>query len=298
MSETGNSAGLHDVLASIRHLVAEEMTIHARRVKPKLVAGKEVMTNGASNGPLLLTPLHRVAIASEPVASGRRDDGAAVIAILVAMDAPVRANGDPAPQVQPEPVMRTVEATATPSRSDPLVLDFAERLDTHTTGIRAPENAAPAAQTVTTTAPIAEPEFAEIADADRVKVLAEGWTQNNVIEEAEIMPQVPAAFEPEMPKPLTPEVDAAAVDPVIPLGMPEAERVFSPHLRPTNAEAKTAALSADEALDILDEETLREIVRDVLREELQGVFGERITRNVRKLVRTEIARMIQTRGPV
>lgn len=39
---------------------------------------------------------------------------------------------------------------------------------------------------------------------------------------------------------------------------------------------------------LLDEETLREIVAEVVREELQGVLGQRITRNVRKMVRREI----------
>ena len=42
-------------------------------------------------------------------------------------------------------------------------------------------------------------------------------------------------------------------------------------------------------LDILD---LPENVRDLIREELQGGLGERITRNVRKLVRAEIARAL------
>jgi hypothetical protein len=39
---------------------------------------------------------------------------------------------------------------------------------------------------------------------------------------------------------------------------------------------------------ILDEETLREIVAEVVRAELQGALGQRITRNVRKMVRREI----------
>lgn len=38
----------------------------------------------------------------------------------------------------------------------------------------------------------------------------------------------------------------------------------------------------------LDEEALRLLVADIVREELQGALGERITRNVRKLVRREI----------
>lgn len=39
---------------------------------------------------------------------------------------------------------------------------------------------------------------------------------------------------------------------------------------------------------LLDEETLRDIIAEVVREELQGAMGQRITRNVRKMVRREI----------
>jgi hypothetical protein len=42
----------------------------------------------------------------------------------------------------------------------------------------------------------------------------------------------------------------------------------------------------------LDDAALREMVTEVIREELKGVLGERITRNVRKLVRREIHRVI------
>lgn len=49
-------------------------------------------------------------------------------------------------------------------------------------------------------------------------------------------------------------------------------------------------LAAEET--ILDEESLRELVADIVREELQGALGERITRNVRKLVRREIHRAL------
>lgn len=49
-------------------------------------------------------------------------------------------------------------------------------------------------------------------------------------------------------------------------------------------------------LTVLDEEALHEIVRTILREELHGVLGERITRNVRKLVRAEINRALTARA--
>ena len=53
------------------------------------------------------------------------------------------------------------------------------------------------------------------------------------------------------------------------------------------------ALGADAAEEsYLDEESLRELVADIVRSELQGALGERITRNVRKLVRREIQRAL------
>ncbi len=44
--------------------------------------------------------------------------------------------------------------------------------------------------------------------------------------------------------------------------------------------------------EFLDEDALRDLVADIVRQELQGALGERITRNVRKLVRREIHRAL------
>lgn len=50
---------------------------------------------------------------------------------------------------------------------------------------------------------------------------------------------------------------------------------------------------AETALDaVMDEDSLRELVAEIVRQELQGALGERITRNVRKLVRREIQRAL------
>ena len=46
---------------------------------------------------------------------------------------------------------------------------------------------------------------------------------------------------------------------------------------------------------VIDEDTLREMVAEIVRRELQGSLGERITRNVRKLVRREIHRALAAR---
>lgn len=70
------------------------------------------------------------------------------------------------------------------------------------------------------------------------------------------------------------------------------------------ADATVAAATplASELLDedgiplaVLDEAALQDIVRQTLRQELQGELGERITRNVRKLVRAEINRALMAR---
>ncbi|MGR3493439.1 MAG: hypothetical protein ACU0DW_15410, partial [Shimia sp.] len=52
-------------------------------------------------------------------------------------------------------------------------------------------------------------------------------------------------------------------------------------------------LTLDDAA--LDEGALREMVAEIVREELQGELGERITRNVRKLVRREIHRAMASK---
>lgn len=60
-------------------------------------------------------------------------------------------------------------------------------------------------------------------------------------------------------------------------------------------DAKLNAFLSDDAMLAdagLDEDTLRALIVDVIRQELQGVMGERITRNVRKLVRREINRVL------
>tara|TARA_R110002049_G_scaffold23781_6_gene84687 strand:+ start:75696 stop:76754 length:1059 start_codon:yes stop_codon:yes gene_type:complete len=58
------------------------------------------------------------------------------------------------------------------------------------------------------------------------------------------------------------------------------------------AEADTSnpGINADD--QFLDEDALRDLVSEIVRAELQGALGERITRNVRKLVRREIHRAL------
>ncbi|NNK16921.1 MAG: hypothetical protein HKP51_08460, partial [Sulfitobacter sp.] len=89
---------------------------------------------------------------------------------------------------------------------------------------------------------------------------------------------------------------------------PEPETAPEPQVSEENTQTRSAAapetastdrsenvdlgrdLSDDEQL--IDEEALRDLVSDIVRQELQGALGERITRNVRKLVRREIHRAL------
>lgn len=72
---------------------------------------------------------------------------------------------------------------------------------------------------------------------------------------------------------------------------------LDPDPEPVRASARFTLYEEDEEAEapFLDEDVLRELIRDILREELQGALGERITRNVRKLVRSEIARALAAR---
>ncbi|MEX0369758.1 MAG: hypothetical protein AB3N09_03950 [Tateyamaria sp.] len=68
----------------------------------------------------------------------------------------------------------------------------------------------------------------------------------------------------------------------------EDNEVFDSH---EDSEVDDAQVFASDE-DVLDEDALRDLVSDIVREELQGALGERITRNVRKLVRREIHRAL------
>jgi parvulin-like peptidyl-prolyl isomerase len=58
------------------------------------------------------------------------------------------------------------------------------------------------------------------------------------------------------------------------------------------AAAHDGSAEFDDTSDFLNEDILREIVREMIQQELQGTLGERITHNVRKLVRAEVNRAL------
>ncbi len=130
---------------------------------------------------------------------------------------------------------------------------------------------------------------AEISPGDETEGTLSAWEEPLTAQEA---------FEPTAPTEMQEseaagtEVDADEDDDAI-----EAEQMFggdANHAAASLDSEHDNLLSDDEALT-LDEDALRELVSDMVRQELQGVLGERITRNVRRLVRREIQRALALR---
>jgi len=85
-----------------------------------------------------------------------------------------------------------------------------------------------------------------------------------------------------------------------PYGAPDADRAAG-GLAQDLARSPEGAFSRDDEAPLaelgeglIDEEMLRNLVIEIVRQELQGTLGERITRNVRKLVRREIYRVLSS----
>jgi len=91
--------------------------------------------------------------------------------------------------------------------------------------------------------------------------------------------QTPAA-------PPDPSLQGAVTDSALEATLARLEEALSITPPPADGEADT----------IIDEDALTQIVAKIVRQELQGELGERITRNIRKLVRAEVARELQMRN--
>lgn len=92
------------------------------------------------------------------------------------------------------------------------------------------------------------------------------------------------------------DVDAVTEHPDEPPAAPQSDIAAEDQFPPAELEAEPAP--EDDGFDygadtqLLDEEALRDMVSEIVRAELQGALGEKITRNVRKLVRREIHRAL------
>ncbi|WP_413872342.1 hypothetical protein [Albidovulum sp.] len=88
--------------------------------------------------------------------------------------------------------------------------------------------------------------------------------------------------------------DAAAMPDEAP-GLASALADEAPECGPGEGEEESSIFGPGED-GVIDMDMLRDLVAEIIREELQGALGERITRNVRMLVRREINRALEARG--
>lgn len=125
---------------------------------------------------------------------------------------------------------------------------------------------------------------------------AEPDPTDDALPEAAPMPADPQDWQPEAAE-AAPEPDVAAevAESPEPLEWQDEPHVSMPPPHPA-AEVEEALFEDDGGDDLLDEEVLRDMIREIIRQELQGTLGERITRNVRKLVRAEINRAMATKA--
>jgi hypothetical protein len=269
MSEPLSSTEIEDVLSSIRRLVSDDM-----RPTPKLAA--------AAGDKLILTPALRVVQTEAEVPEPLAAAVAAPLPMFVAvprtnlMDAPRSGLGDVVASVgaavdassddweaetgdcAPQPDMGLVNPWSLPADDvlvdEPLASDEDDSEPQDHFEYHAAEAAAPAQ----TPAWAQEDEIAQDDEAEATTAPLHGTVE---------------------PDPVW--ADAAEASVLAALAKPDA--------------ADDDAADDDGAFDQamrFDEDVLRELVRDMLREELAGKMGERITRNIRKLVRAEIARAL------
>ncbi len=263
MSEAMSSVEIEDVLSSIRRLVSEDLR-PANRASVKKADDK-----------LILTPALRVVAESDetilPLGTHSQTTAAPPV------DAP-RPNVLPRLHLGAEPVIEKLVATLE----------------------RAVE-----AQDIEWESEVGDPPpiVAEMEWSDSGWVSLDAVVQSGTLEEAPAVDPAQTAAMPSWAQVDPEQADEAdsfaseEVQDVAAIAEPDdywadqAEAEALAELKAAKAgDAGAQAASAHEVT--FDEEVLRDLVRDLIREELQGGLGERITRNVRKLVRAEIARAL------
>lgn len=316
MSEPLSATEIEDVLSSIRRLVSDDL-------RPVGRTGQAVQNNAEK---LILTPAFRVVQHTKPSthmhligAQDRQADDMADVeadaAVPMFIAVPRSNLSDPAPRFSPEApsvsrIGQVVAHVAAAVAAQPGDWEAEAGDDAPATDL----DFAAMDWDIDDEAPMAANMYADdlifaqpTADAPAVMsaVAAEdvpGWAQDVAEPAADAVQPAPDIG-------LDQSEQAAAV-------VPDAGQVLRGSLEPDPvwadaAEASViAALASDTGADNaaqsgfdpdlgdtavrFDEEVLRELVQDILREELAGRIGERITRNIRKLVRAEIARALAT----
>ena len=288
MSEPLSSTEIEDVLSSIRRLVSDD-------IRP---AGR-VGSGSATTGKLILTPALRVVQTDSDASMSVKPEPApelakvTVVTPLPMFVATLRTNLlDDAPIGGIGSVVATVSA-AVDAAPDDWEAEIGEAAPQHASSLVS------AWSTVEEGEDMLHPD----AEADTAKpdhfeyhatedVTPAPWDQQEVAQPEDEAASAEASQE----SPPTAESDVALHGTLEPdqVWADAAEASVIAALAEPDL-AKTFDAAEDDDFDKgmrFDEDVLRELVRDMLREELAGKMGERITRNIRKLVRAEIARAL------
>ena len=145
-----------------------------------------------------------------------------------------------------------------------------------------------------------DPDEATDAEMDALDVAEPSEAASDVVEPApsdaiEETAEVVEASVDALEDPLDAETLADLTDDLYVFDGDDAEDVSFDEVQDDEAHSDEAQahFSDDEA--VLDEHMLRAIISDVLNEELRGQLGERMTRNIRRLVRREVQRALSVR---
>ena len=227
---------------------------------------------------------------SEPVSDGEIEDVLSSIRRLISDDASRRA---PEPRVMDRfvltPALRVMDGDpAVTGDSD----DSAEPNAAPVKPARAmPRNVEEAVSATARTE--LEERIAELEAA--VSRSREEWEPDGSEPEAEELPErhIFAHSEPGEDQPEPSDAPSAGPVPTFRRDRAEAEAPEQPEAAEVGGDAEDAALpersgAKGTGLAVVDDEALKELVAQVVRKELQGAMGERITRNVRRMVRREI----------
>lgn len=225
-----------------------------------------------------------------------------------ASDAPIefrhggQVRSDDAPMAEDVPTLPPAKAEVHAfSDPDDVVARIEARIER---GGKAPEP--PAAPPPAPEMPLEDDFDAELTAAVRASIAAGAAEADDADtlspEEAPVPPKEAAPIASEVPEPSV----GAATEPPLVLDVAQAAVLTARAkslresgdrpVRSRDPNAPSAVEKAEALLGTLaEEDAMRLLVGRLIREELQGELGERITQNVRKLVRSEIRRVLETR---
>lgn len=271
MTEPMSKVEVEDVLSSIRRLVSDDV---------------RVLSQDGKKSPfprLLLTDALRVYPAPEPV----RKPAPAVLVLSNPIKPPTTAPKALVPD--PVPTDASAVVKATPASAPPRRLHLVTAADVaeETSAVASAQGASEIARRLAEIEALLNAQdhspFETEALPSHPSRAQMSWDEDDASEapfiDADLEPAPTASASIHWAAPLSP-----------PSEQPAPDATFADDVAKPDAAVATSTLSA------ADEEILRGLVREVMLEELSGSTGERVTRNLRKIVRAEIARALTARG--